>query len=243
MKAWEKLYEPDVLDQAIDLAADVKIISNDGVEIIAQVGDYNVTTYIQYNSPSYLSCNCSSRSSCKHEAALVYYLKNHSDLYLKNHDFNEVFGLVSRNDLQDFLLNEFKENPDLKDKFLKRFSTNLIDKKYYSDKLDDVFKRGEGRDFKYHGFHDLDLMEDSLYDFIFNDISNILSAGEYDFACDLLIRIAKLLNDETISTYDSWYDFTDRFMEHVNALSFSIYLDCEKLDELYSNMDHIMDCL
>lgn len=52
-------------------------------------------------------------------------------------------------------------------------------------------------------FHDLDLMEDELYDFISSDISDVLSAGEHDFACDLLIRIAKLLNDEVISGCDS----------------------------------------
>lgn len=239
MKAWEKLYESDVLDEAINLADNVKIISNDGIEIIAPIDGFEVKTYIEYNSPSYLSCNCSSRYSCKHEAALVYYLKNHSDLYLKTPDFDETLNLVSHDDLKEFLLDEFKDNPDLKDKFLKRFSNNFIDKNYYSDKLDDIFKRGEGRDFEYHGFYDLDLMDDYLYDFLFNDISDILSAGEYDFACDLLIRIAVLLNDEVISTYDSWYNLDDRFMEHVNVLAFSIYLDSKKLDELYANMNHI----
>ena len=243
LKAWEKLYEPEVLEEAINLADSVKIISNDGVEIIAEVENHKVKTYIQYNSPSYLSCSCSSRLSCKHEAALVYYLKNHGELYLKNPDFDEVFDLVSQNDLRDFLLNEFKNNHDLKNRFFERFSNSLIDKKFYSDKLDDVFKRGEGKDFKHHGFYDLDMMEDSLYDFIFHDISDILSAGEVDFACDLLIRIAVLLNDEVISTYDSWYDLADRFMEQVNVLMFSIYLDGEKLDALYTNMDHIMNCL
>ena len=88
---------------------------------------------------------------------------------------------------------------------------------------------------------DLDLMEDALYDFIFEDISHILVVGEYDFACDLLIRIEALLNDEVISTYDSWYNLVDRFMEHVNTLEFSIYLDAERLNDLYANMNHIMN--
>lgn len=241
MKAWERLYDSDVLDEAIDLADIVKIISNDGVEIIAQVEGFNVETYIQYKSPSYLSCNCPSRKSCKHEAALVYYLINHPELYLKKPDFDEVFDLVSKNDLKDFLLNEFKDNPDLKDKFFKRFSNNSIDKDYYNKKLDDIFKRGEGRDFKYHGFHDLDLMETSLIDFMLNDIGDILSVREHNFACDLLIRIAKLLNDEVISSHDSWYDLVENFMEQVNPLDFSIYLDSKKLGELYANMDHIMN--
>ena len=86
-------------------------------------------------------------------------------------------------------------------------------------------------------------MENELYDFIFTDITDVLSAAEHDFACDLLIRIATLLNDEIVSTYDSWYDLADRFMDSVSALSFSIYLDSERLDALYANMDHIMSCL
>ena len=177
------------------------------------------------------------------EAALTYYIKNHLEDYVKNPDFDEVFSLVSIDDLKDFLKKEFETNHDLKDKFLKRFSDNYIDKDFYIDKLDEVFGKGEGRDFQVHGIHDLDLMEDELYDFIFTDISNILSTGEHDFACDLLIRIATLLNDEVISTYDSWYDLTDRFMEQVNVLSFSIYLEAGKLDALYANMDHIMECI
>ena len=67
--------------------------------------------------------------------------------------------------------------------------------------------------------------EDELYDFISEDIPDILNSCEHDFACDLLIRIARLLNDEVISAYDSWYNLVDCFMEQVNALSFSIYLN------------------
>nr|WP_294999679.1 hypothetical protein [uncultured Methanobrevibacter sp.] len=243
MKAWEKLYKSEVLDEAIELADKVSIKSNDGVQIVAQVEDYRVETYMQFQSPSYPSCNCPSGYSCKHEAALIYHIRNHLDEYVGTPDFDEIFNLVSPDDLKDFLKKEFRTNPELKDKFLKRFSNSCIDRHYYSDRLDTVFKKGEGRDFRYHEIHDLDLMENELYDFIFTDISNVLSAGEHDFACDLLIRIAKLLNDEVISTHDSWYNLTDRFMEQVNILSFSIYLDSEKLDELYANMDHIMSCL
>lgn len=173
LKAWEKLYNEDDLNEAIDLAEKVSVIENDGVEIIAKVDGFNVTTYIECNSPAYLSCSCSSKFPCKHEAALVYYLKDHPELYLKSQDFDEIFNLVSRSNLQKFLLDEFKNDPMLKERFLKRFSNRFIDKQYYADKLDDVFRRGEGRDFKNHGFHDLDLMEDALYDFIFEDISNI----------------------------------------------------------------------
>jgi len=242
MKAWEKLYKSEDLDEAIELAEKVSIKSNDGVQIIAEVEDCRVETYMEFQSPSYPSCNCPSRYPCKHEAALTYYIKNHLEEYVDKPDFDEIFNLVSNDDLKDFLKKEFRTNPDLKDKFIKRFSDNTIDKKYYTAKLDTVFKKGEGPDFKLHECHDLDLMEDELYDFLTEDIPNLLSIGEHDFACDLLIRIAELLNDELISTYDSWYDLAECFDEQVNVLSFSLYLDSEKLDELHANMDHIMSC-
>ena len=213
LKAWEKLYESEDLDEAIGLAEKVIIKSNDGVQIIAQVEDYRVETFMEFQSPSYTSCNCPSRYPCRHEAALTYHIKNHLDDYIVNPDFDEIFDLASHDDLNNFLKEEFETNPDLKDNFLRRFSDNGIDKDYYNDKLDDVLRRGEGHGFEHHGFHDLDLMGDELYDFIFTDISMVLSAGEHDFACDLLIRIAMLLNDEVISTHDSWHDLTDRFME------------------------------
>lgn len=243
MKAWEKQYKSEDLDEAIKLAENVSIISNDGVEIIAQVEDYRVKTYIQFQSPTYPSCSCPSGYPCRHEAALTYYLKNHPELYIENQSFEDLFTLLRFEDLKDFLTSEFEHDNDLKDRFLKRFSNNSIDKNHYSNKLDTIFRRGQGRDFEYHGFYDLDSMEMDLYDFLSVDIINLLNAREHDFAYDLLIMIAKLLNDEVISTSDSWYDLADSFMEQVNALSFSIYLDSDKLDELNSNIGHILDRL
>ena len=243
MKAWQKQYSTEELDEALKISGDVKIKSIYDEQIIAGVGDFEVETVIEYGSPSYLSCTCPSRMPCRHEAALVYYIINHPELCSKEQDFDEIFNMVCEDDLKNFLKEEFKANNDLKNRFIKRFSSNSVNRDFYSDKLSDIFKRSEGRDFEYHGFYDLDLMEDGLYEFISSDIPDILASGEHDFACDLMIRIAKILNDEVISTHDSWYDLADCFMEQVYALSFSIYLDSLKLDELHSNIHHIMMCL
>lgn len=243
MKSWEMNYSDEVLNEAKNLASEVTVKSSDDGEIVGEVEGYDVKTYMVCNSPYYPSCNCPSDRPCKHEAALVYHIIDHLELYLKQMDFDEVFDLVSEDDLKGFLLREFESNPDLKNMFFDEFSKKPIDKNYYIKKLDEVFKRGEDREFHLHGFYDLDLMESALYDFIFTDISDVLNAGEYEFACDLLIRIAKLLNDETISTYDSWYGLADRFMEHVYTLSYSIHLDSEKMDELDSNIDHIISVM
>ena len=243
VKAWEKLYKSEDLDRAVELACEVSVKSNDGVQIKAQVEGYNVETFLQYGGPAYSSCSCPSRYPCSHEAALTYYLKGHPENCPKNHGPDELLNRVGHDDLRDFLEDEFEASPDLKERFLERFSDNPIDKDYYNDRLNGVFRKGEGRDFKYHGFYDLDMMEDSLYEFIVTDISNVLSAGDHDFACELMIRIARLLNDEAISTFDSWDNLVDRFMEQVNALSFSLYLDAEMLDELYAHMGHIMSVI
>ena len=80
-------------------------------------------------------------------------------------------------------------------------------------------------------------------DFISDDIGIVLGTHDHDFACDLLIRIAKLLNDEVISGCDSWYDLAEIFMERAGLLDFSIYLEADKLDKLHANMDHIMSIL
>ena len=239
MKAWEKWYSDEVLDEAKKLENSVKIVSNDGVEIIGEVENRRVTTYIQYNSPTHASCGCS-KMSCEHEAALVYYLISHPELYLKNLDFEEIFDLASENDIKRFLLKEMESDEDLKNRFLNEFQPeSVIDKNYYRNKLSRVFEGGKGRDFDDHGFYELDMMEDDLEDFIVDDISDILSAGEYDFACELLCEIGELLNDDVMSTFDSWYNLADRFMEHVNVLSTSVYLDAEKMDELNSKIDNV----
>lgn len=233
MKAWELMYKEEDLKEAKMNFNDVKIIENDGVEIIGKIENFKVTTYIQFNSPSLASCNCPQKTPCKHEAILIYYLENHPELFLTELNFEEIFNLTSDDDLKKFLLNELKKNSDLKNKFLKEFKTKSpINKRYYKNKLKEVFKSGEGKDYQYHEIYDLDLMESDLNDFLTKDISDILIAGEHDFACDLLCEIGDLLDDELMSSYDSWYELADSFMQNVFILSTSIYLDSEKMNEL-----------
>ena len=54
LKAWEKMYESSDLDEALKLVDRVSVKSSDGVQIIAQVEDFEVATIVEYNSPSYL---------------------------------------------------------------------------------------------------------------------------------------------------------------------------------------------
>ena len=134
-------------------------------------------------------------------------------------------------------INELENNLDFKTRFLEEFKLNsLIDKEYYNNKLSIIFKQGESKDFEYHGIYNLDLMESSLKDFLMEDINSILVAGEYGFACDLL-------DNELMTSHDSWYDLSDSFMHYVHSLSNSIHLDSEKMNELYSKTGLITDVI
>lgn len=239
MKAWELMYNEDVLYEAKSISDNVKIIENDGTEIIGEIDGFKVTTYIEYNSPTYASCNCSEIAPCKHEAALIYYLTKHPEFVLTEPDLKEKLDLIRESDLKKFLLAELNSNDELKSRFLKEFSSKPVNKTYYKNKLSKVFKTGEDSDFELHELYNLDMMESSLNDFLIKDINNLLIRREYDFACDLLIKIGDLLDDEMMSSYESWYDLSHSFMHYVHILSTSIYVDSEKIEKLNSKTDLI----
>lgn len=244
MKAWELMYDKEVLKEGKNIVDDVKIINNDDDEIIGEIEGFEVSTYIEYNSPSYVSCNCSKQMPCKHEASFIYHLEKYSDLFVKKIGLKERLDLIQHKELKKFILNELENNNDFKTRFLEEFKLNsLIDKDYYNNKLSIIFKQGESKDFEYHGIYNLELMESSLKDFLMEDINSILVAGEYDFACDLLCRIGDLLDNELMTSHDSWYDLSDSFMHYVHSLSNSIHLDSEKMNELYSKTDLITDII
>ncbi len=243
MKAWELMYDDEDLNEGHKLAGNVEIVENDGVEIIAKIETCTVKTYIQYNSPTYASCSCCKKTSCKHEPALIYYLENHPELFMDEMKLEEILNIVSEENLKEFQLKELKTHAELKSKFMKEFETRSIDKKHYEDKLSRILNRGKDKYFDDHGIYDLDSMAPYLYSFLMEDIDKILSAGEHNFACCLLCRIGKVLNDEIVSTADSWYDLAELFMEKVDILSTSIHLDANRMNKLYSNTGHIIAVL
>ena len=244
MKAWELMYKDKVLSEAKKIVGDVNIIQNDGCEIVGEVENFKVTTYIEYNSPTYASCECPLQNPCKHDAALIYYLEMHPELINDDSDFETMVNVIDESDLKRFLIDEFKSNSDLKNKFLKEFeNTSLINHDFYENKLNKLFESGKDRDFEYTGYYNLNFMKSGLNTFLNEDIEKIILAGEYDFACDLLCRIGDLLDEEIMSSYDSWYDLSDSFMKYVEILSTSIYLDSEKMNELYSKTGFITDVI
>lgn len=244
MKAWELMYSQDILNEARDLADDVKIVKNDGVEIVGEIDEFEVSTFIEYNSPSHVSCSCPLWSPCKHEAGFIYYLEKHPELCISKSNLNDLIDSVNSDDLKKFLLDEMNNNGEFKKKFLNVFyESPSVDKTAYKKRLSGIFKKGEGRDFEYHGFYELKLMESDLNDFLTEDINYLLTVGEFDFACDLLIKIGGLLDDELMSCQDAWYDLSDIFMHYVHSLSNSIHLDGDKMNKLYSKTGLITDLI
>ena len=241
MKAWEQNYDDKVLKEAKNLVDNVKIISNDENHIIAEIDSFEIETYIEYNNPTHTLCNCPESFGCKHEAGFIYYLQNHPELYLKQPDFKELFDRVDKDNIKKFLLKEIEADENLKNKFINEFQNNSIDKDYYRNKLTEVFKTGEGRDFDNHHIHDLNLMEDALSSFMFHDITNILATGECDFAWELLCQIADLLNNDVVISSDSWLELSNQFIEYREILSNSINLDLDKMDLLYDKSNNIYD--
>ena len=221
-------------------------IENSGDEITARFDDdTEIMTPLSYDSPSHPFCNCNSKYYfCKHYASIMYYVEKHPEILKSAADINDILSVVSEEKLKEFLLKEFENNSDLKNRFLDEFSKkSKIDKNYYSKKLKKIFKQGEGPDFRYHEIYDLDRMESGLYEFLRDDIHNVLKAGEYEFAFELLLKIGPILNDEMATTSDCWYDLAEEYVQIIDLISQTIHLSKEQVRELYSNTDVIHMCL
>ncbi|WP_149731985.1 hypothetical protein [Methanobrevibacter millerae] len=244
MDGWQYNIDEKTLREALDL--EITEIENNGVEIIAKFNDNTeIMTPLLFDSPSHPFCNCNSKHYfCKHYAALMFYVEKHPELLKSDDDIEDIISVASESNIKGFLKRELEVNPDLKKRFLDEFSKkSKIDETHYSKKLRKIFRQGEGYNFEDHGMYDLDSMESDLYEFLREDITNILKAGEYDFAFELLLKIGKILNDEIASTSDSWYDLSEEYIQTIDALSQTIHLSKSQVGELYSNTDVIHMCL
>lgn len=158
MKGWELSFEEKSLDDAE--MCEVEILHVEEDEIIAKVDDFDVVVPIVFHSPYHVFCSCKSKYPCKHEAALIYYIEKHLELLKSSQSEDDLISSIDENQLRDFLKNEMKQNPKLKKAFLDKFGQeSVIDKQYYIDKLDRVFRSGEDRSFVDFGIYNIDMME------------------------------------------------------------------------------------
>lgn len=156
----------------------------------------------------------------------------------------DLISSIDENQLRDFLKDEMKQNPKLKKAFLDKFcQKDVIDKEYYIDKLDQVFRSGEDRSFADFGIYNIDMMEYALSEFMDNELPKILEMREHSFACSLVEKIAEVLSDDLAVSHDSWYGLVEDFREYVYILEDSIYLTSDERKSLESATSGIVSYL
>ena len=228
MNGWELSFDRKSLDDA--QKCEVEILNVEDREIIAKVDGFEVVAPIVFHSPHHVFCSCKSKYPCKHEAALIYYIEKHSEL-LNCQSEEDLISSIDENQLRDFLKNEMEQN--LKKAFLDKFNPEeVIDKEYYIEKLNQVFRSGEDRSFADFGIYNIDMMEYALSEFMDNELPKILGMREHSFACSLVEKIAEVLGDDLAVSHDSWYGLVEDFMEYVYILEDSIYLTSDERKSL-----------
>lgn len=242
MKGWYLTFDDESLDGAKNCKVEISHVEEG--EIIAKVDGFEVMAPIVFHSPHYVSCNCKSKYPCKHEAALIYYLEEHPELLNGSQSEADLISSIDEYQLREFLKNEMKRNFQLKKDFLEEFGKeSVIDKQYYVDKLNQVFRSGEDRYFADFGIYNIDMMEYGLSEFIDNELSKILEMREHSFACSLVEKIAEILGDDLAVSYDSWYGIVEDFMEYVYILEDSIYLTSNERKSLERATSEIVSYL
>ena len=242
MKGWQLSFDEKSLDEAEN--CEVEISNVEDSEIIAEVDDFEVVAPIVFHSPYHVFCNCKSKYPCKHEAALIFYIEKHPELLKCSQSEDNIISSIDENQIRDFLKNEMKQNPKLKKAFLDKFGQeSVIDKQYYIDKLNQVFRSGEDRSFVDFGIYNIDMMEYALYEFMNNELPKILNMGEHSFACCLVEKIAEILGDDLAVSHDSWYGLVEDLMEYVYILEDSIYLTSNERKSLERATSEIVSYL
>ena len=242
MKGWHLNFDDALLDEAKNCEVEISHVEEG--EIIAKVDGFEVIAPIVFHSPYHVFCNCKSKYPCKHEAALIFYLEEHSELLNSGQNEVDLISSIDENNLRDFLKNEMKQNTQLKKDFLEEFGKeSLIDKQYYIDKLNQVFRSGEDQSFADFGIYNIDMMEYALSEFMGNDFSKILEMGEHSFAYSLVEKIARVLGDDLAVSHDSWYNLAEDFIEYVYILEDSIYLTSDERKSLESVTSEIISYL
>ncbi len=242
MNGWELSFDVKSLDDA--QKCEVEILNVEDREIIANVDGFEVIAQIVFHSPHHVFCSCKSKYPCKHEAALINYIEKHAELLKCSQSEDDLISSIDENQLREFLKNQMKQNPKLKKAFLDKFDQeDVIDKEYYLDKLDQVFRSGEDRSFADFGIYDIDMMEYALSEFMDNELPKILGMREHSFACSLVEKIAEVLGDDLAVSHDSWYGLVEDFMEYVYILEDSIYLTSDERKSLERATSEIVSYL
>ena len=252
MNCWKNNFNEKTLRQGLKYKNNVENISYDGYTFKASIkskNEFNVELVLQDNILFDMSCSCSKKSSCAHEAGVLYFLEEFSEIlkdftddseYEKIADIaiNNELKVISESKLKKFLKKEFKKDPKLKYNFIKQFSTeSLIDSKAYERKLKRILRNGE----KEFGYYKLYNIRTPLKNFIKKDICTLINQKEYRLAYRLLNEIMDLFNDQIYWDDDAWYDIAYYYREYTNFLLKTGRFDNNEILHVEKNLSIIND--
>lgn len=178
-------------------------------------------------------CTCRKNEYCKHEAAVLTYIEE-NDFIQKEKDFLKLVETADESNLRQYFRDVLNDNPEIKRDFIEKFKKEKrIDASKYFSKLEAIIESSES----YDNFarYDIDLLAGGIYDFILDDLYDLMRIRQYEVICDLLERIAEVLNDEMYVNEDSWYDACEEYLQLAYKLEDTYVLSDEQLDTLEKN--------
>ena len=98
--------------------------------------------------------------------------------------------------------------------------------RHYKEKLENIFKKAQGRGYSMHGYYDLDYIANPLLRFMDEDIPQLIIRGEYNLCYKLLNSIMKKLDDDMYMNYDEYFDIARDYVRYAATI-----LESDELDD------------
>lgn len=234
---WQDGFDDKVISQSKEYIDCIEDISVHGGIIDANLkksSHFHVHINIKDKSIGDMFCTCPKKSHCKHEAAVLSYVEQ-NNLIQKENDFQNLVKSVPESLLREYLIYLLSKNQDLKEEFIRKFKKQPIDSKPYFDKLDRIIDNAKGRDYVNFGYYNIDVLATGFYDFILDEISDLMDICQYELVFELLDVMAGALNDEMYVDEDSWYDACEEYLHVAYKLEETYVLSDNQLDKLAKN--------
>lgn len=235
---WRDDFTSEVLRQSEDYVECIENVTLRGSEINANLkksSHFFVYIHINNNEIDNMHCSCPKKSHCKHEAAVLTYVEK-NNLLQKEKKFLNLVNSIDENLLKEYFIEIMDDNPQLKYEFIQKFKKEpKIDSKPYFDKLEDIIDRSKGSDYTNFGYYDIETLAEGIYDFILDEIYNLMDIHQYEIVFELLERMASVLNDEMYVDDSSWYDACEEYLQVAYKLEDTYILSDDQLDKLEDN--------
>ena len=177
-------------------------------------------------------CTCPKREYCRHEAAVLTYIEK-NNLIEKEKEFINLVKHADEANLKEYLIEILNDNPEIKRDFITKFKKEKrIDAERYFTKLESIIENSEGSDYGNFGLYNIDRLAGGIYDFILDELYDLVEIYQYDVVFELLDRIGDVLSDEMYVNNESWYDACEEYLLLAYKLEDTYVLSDEQLDSL-----------